>query len=434
MLNIIDTYLCDFYFLDFLYMNNIKKNRTRVKSFFNKDLKVTNIYKNIEPRNGVAKVDGTGCCNNPNVGCGVCKGCTYTINLASNDHPTQYEWNSYSIYVAVNPIIPASREAPCVWAYTAKIIYPLPGSVTGPVTTFTISIESNKCIDKTIKGIYIYPSVVGGQGKHVGKYTNCADGGAHPGTELSSITPNPITTKGTRTGAPYRNPIAGWRKAKCDNPRKIPTNTIYADNYTDCSGSCEFNKGIQGRTFRPIIRSGMQEKNDCCKKTNGECGKKNDYSFSYRQYQNNKRCLSFERSLEKIGDCKKDANGNCTYEYDKSSCCPTCAVGKPCKKTIYKPNNKKFSKQGAVSSGSRLDRLKLDTIRSAISGGTTKKKADLCTDNKKKSECKDGIPKGKYFAGKYFAGKPRFTGYAQRRPIGLGWSVAAKRNARNARK
>ena len=397
---------------------NIKKNRTRGKSYFNKDLQATNIYKNIEPRNGVAKADGTGCCNNPNVGCGRCKGCIYTITPAIIDQPTQDEWALLSMYVAVNPIQKASREAPCDWAYTAKIISHTTGA-------FTISIESNKCIDQTtIKSIYIYPSVVGGQGKYIGEYTNC-DNDSPIVTSLSLKLENSIITKGTRTGAPYRNPIAGWRKAKCDKPRKIPTNTIYADNYTDCS-SCEINKGIQGRTFRPIIRSGMQEKKEYCKNSEGKCEQINKYSFSYRQYQNNKRCLSFERSLEKIGSCK-DTNGNCTYEYDKSSCCPTCK-GKPCKKTIYKPNNKKFSKQGAVSSGSRLDRLKLDTIRSARSGGIIGKDK-RCNIDKKKSECKDGIPKGKYFAG-----KPRFTGYAQRRPIGLGWSVAAKRNVRNSRK
>jgi hypothetical protein len=405
-------------------MNNIKKNRTRGKSYFNKDLQGTNIYKNIEPRNGVAKADGTGCCNNPNVGCGVCKGCTYTITPATSDRPTQDVWNSLSMYLAVNPTQKSNLEAPCNWDYTAKIISPLPGSATGFVTIFTISIESNKCIDKNITGVYIYPSVPGGQGTYIGKYTNCDSGVT--GTPLIA-TPNSIITKGTRTGTPYINPIAGWRKAKCDNPRKIPTNTIYADNYTDCS-SCEINKGIQGRTFRPIIRSGMQEKKEYCK-ISGKCEQTNKYSFSYRQYQNNKRCLSFERSLEKIGSCNKDANGKCTYEYDKSSCCPTCAVGKSCKKTIYKPNNKKFSKQGAVSSGSRLDRLKLNTIRSARSGGIIGKDNKRCNIDKKKAECKDGIPKGKYFAG-----KPRFTGYYQRRPIGLGWSVAAKRNVRNARK
>ena len=33
-----------------------------------------------------------------------------------------------------------------------------------------------------------------------------------------------------------------------------------------------------------------------------------------------------------------------------------------CNKTIYKPNNKKFSKQGSVESSTRLLRLKNDTI------------------------------------------------------------------------
>jgi hypothetical protein len=399
-------------------MNNIKKNRTRGKSFFNKDVKM-NLYKNIEPRNGV---------NNSNVGCGVCKGCTYTItpNVAIDKDV----WNSLSVYLAVNPTQKVSQEAPCDWDYTAKIISsPSPGSATGSVASFKINIESNKCISETITGVYIYPSVAGGQGKYVGEYTNC-DSNSVIGAALTSATKNSIITKGTRTGAPYRNPIAGWRKAKCDNPRKIPTNTIYADNYTDCIGSCQINKGIQGRTFLPIIRSGMQEKKEYCKNSEGKYEKNNKYSFSYRQYQNNKRCLSFERSLEKMGECSTNASGNCTYKYDKSSCCPTFAVGNSCKKTIYKPNNKKFGKQGAVSSGSRLDRLKLDTIRSSRSGGTTKKKANLCVDNKKKLECNaDGIPKGKYFAG-----KPRFTGYARRRPIGLGWSVVSRRNARNARK
>ena len=67
-------------------------------------------------------------------------------------------------------------------------------------------------------------------------------------------------------------------------------------------------------------------------------------------------------------------------------------------KKVWKPNNKKFSKQGAVSSGSRLERLKLDTIKSANS---------KCYKNNTCIE-KDGekIP-----TGRYFAGKPRFTGW-----------------------
>jgi hypothetical protein len=84
-----------------------------------------------------------------------------------------------------------------------------------------------------------------------------------------------------------------------------------------------------------------------------------------------------------------------------------CISNKSNSVTIYKPNNKKFSKQGAVTSGGRLERLKLDTIKSA------------------NSKCKKDAPRGcisvqskfldggvyKYPNGKYDAGKPRFTGW-----------------------
>lgn len=62
--------------------------------------------------------------------------------------------------------------------------------------------------------------------------------------------------------------------------------------------------------------------------------------------------------------------------------------------TIWKPNNDKFKVQGAVSAGSRLDRLKLDTIRA----GNSK--------YKKGSRCFEGNGNGPYFAG-----KPRFDGW-----------------------
>jgi len=73
--------------------------------------------------------------------------------------------------------------------------------------------------------------------------------------------------------------------------------------------------------------------------------------------------------------------------------------------TIYKPNNKKFSKQGAVSSGSRLDRLKLDTIRASNS---------RCVKGKRCKEIKSSFIDGGVYKvpnGKYDAGKPRFTGW-----------------------
>ena len=63
--------------------------------------------------------------------------------------------------------------------------------------------------------------------------------------------------------------------------------------------------------------------------------------------------------------------------------------------TVWKPSNDKFKVQGAVTSGGRLERLKLDTIKSANSKCRKGQRCD-----------KNGNGKGKYFAG-----KPRFDGW-----------------------
>ena len=75
-------------------------------------------------------------------------------------------------------------------------------------------------------------------------------------------------------------------------------------------------------------------------------------------------------------------------------------------KTIYKPSNKKFSHQGAVTSGGRLERLKLDTIKSANSKCI---KGQNCITIPSKFV---GLNKNyTYPNGRYGAGKPRFTGW-----------------------
>ena len=356
-------------------------------------------------------------------------------------------------------------------------------------------------------------------------------------------------------GAPYRNPIAGWRNSLDCNYKdcsgggvkggpgtshwgKQPTNTVYKDNYSGpksncypdlsgcgcCPKDCSSTKivhrpGIQGRTHRPIIRSGMQEKRPCCRDSNGKCNKTNDYSFSYWQYKHNKRCLDYERNQEKyVTDVYpacitgRDGKQHCQNAYRKASCCNCCepcsqlirngetgsfpyapqigdhaiqtgtgATGivvsfttgtgpqndidtvtiqatdcenlfgppevgtnnivfsgpnsggytlsqrtmqlftilsetrsgstnncsnKAMAKTIYKPSNKKFSNQGAVTSGGRLERLKLDTIKSANSKCI---KGQKCITIPSKFV---GLKKTyQYPNGKYGAGKPRFTGW-----------------------
>merc|ERR1711991_1058157 len=85
----------------------------------------------------------------------------------------------------------------------------------------------------------------------------------------------------------------------------------------------------------------------------------------YRDYLRNGAMISYDRSLEKN---RQDPN-DCSCYYKNSD---GKQAGRRCgnninSRTIYKPNNKKFQVQGAVSSSSRLDRLKLDTITGANS-------------------------------------------------------------------
>jgi len=68
--------------------------------------------------------------------------------------------------------------------------------------------------------------------------------------------------------------------------------------------------------------------------------------------------------------------------------------------TIYKPNNKKFKVQGAVSSGSRLERLKLDTIQ----GSRIQKR--ISNGNCDQNKCNTN---SKQFTQGYRSAKPRFV-------------------------
>ena len=97
------------------------------------------------------------------------------------------------------------------------------------------------------------------------------------------------------------------------------------------------------------------------------------YNYSYNDFLRIKR---YSKNLPTSSKCNTDE---------------TCDPKIP--KVIWKPNNKKFSVQGAVSSSSRLDRLKLDTIRA----------------EKSSKKCGSGN-EFKCF-GLYYAGKPRNEGF-----------------------
>ena len=540
-------------------MNNIKNKRTGLKLLgsvsngkyrrftMNKTQQHQPVYSSVQPRcPGIRGNRGAQPCSGSNtkVGCKSCPGCFYNIDVSSNAFNGAFP--TFGSFASVNVKVDSSANEPCEWQYNA-IVESFSLTTTAPGARIQLNIEDERCINvNSIESVYFYAPVGGTLGVYTGSYRLC-DGTLENSLYPISVTESKFIKTSKRMGAPYRNPIAGFRKAlNCDykactkdgvsntsNWKKQPTNTVYKDNYsgkkgncangpepfpengcgccpTDCSsGKIVHRSGIQARTHRPIIRSGMQEKNVCCKSSNGKCSNKNDYAFSYRQYQNNKRCLSFERSQEKyIGRYACfGPDGKCQNKFRKSGCasccaccvktqrlkfffpsapstlltvgdtltqvvngenvigtitevedsalfggqqfyklvirdnnsntCPGLQIGPAtssktlttgfipgiatlattigvgdCRSnksnlvTIYKPNNKKFSKQGAVSSGSRLDRLKLDTIKSANS--KCKKGKGRCKIIK--SKFIDGgfykVPKGKYDAG-----QPRFTGW-----------------------
>ena len=272
---------------------------------------------------------------------------------------------------------------------------------------------------------------------------------ANPNWNGNSLFIDNIEIKGTETvldgydtlgssskGSSYIMPIAGYRKVLADpiccldddftvpkSKVKIhPKNNIYQDMHSQYTGK-------ENVCYSGQIKSGLMPKPDlCCVgkkiKVASKCDKnnciiKNNYSYDYNQYLNNKSGKGWKRSQEKffpMEDGKMTSLGgvpenNCQpSEYVKGGLCAcsgNITKGKtPSSKTVYKPNNRKFDKQGAVSSSSRLDRLKLNTIRASNTKCSSGEKCKtVVASNKKCSK------KYKYGCSPYLSGKPRFTGW-----------------------
>ncbi len=181
--------------------------------------------------------------------------------------------------------------------------------------------------------------------------------------------------------APFRQPVKGYRKIlDCSGTASnncMFTTEIYKDTYSDVSscqvcannGSISTSKvpllaatrassGYTTRTKRPLIRSGMQpnvagHQNSGIKKSLTAT----HYSYSYRELINNRRKDSY---MKKLATEQPPPGTITTSGYGGN--CPTINDCGP-SKTIYKLNNNKFKVQGAVESSSRLERLKLETIR-----------------------------------------------------------------------
>ena len=224
-------------------MNNVKKNRTGVRMLgngrkwtrftMNKTQKNQPVYKNIEPRCPGAKGNKPGCIScpgsNTDVGCKTCWGCTYTFDVSNIAFGGAYP--SYGSFANVNLLVDNSNNPPCEWQYNAIV------EGTGPATdvssiSVTINIENNKCVSaQDICGVYFYEPVGGNNGTYVGQFKNCHTQLTESISEheMTVPTPNRFAITAKRMGAPYRNPIAGWRKTLdcCEDPCIVELNGLY---------------------------------------------------------------------------------------------------------------------------------------------------------------------------------------------------------------
>jgi hypothetical protein len=91
-----------------------------------------------------------------------------------------------------------------------------------------------------------------------------------------------------------------------------------------------------------------------------------DYCATNAEYLH-KRCKTFKQKQYNFASQSEDehayyANCSCTNCFSDSTDCSSNVCVNNCRTVIYKPSNAQYATQGAVSSGSRITKLKYDTI------------------------------------------------------------------------
>lgn len=165
-------------------------------------------------------------------------------------------------------------------------------------------------------------------------------------------------------GQSYRNPVLGYRKCLVDcsglsgcGYTKYESGNVYKDNYAKtCSDPS--NSLV---CYNPSIKK-KQNMNGCVNES---------YNYSTKQYLD-RRCLTFsQQEFNFQSQVPVDTGGT------KFASCANCQYNSPCSShefdnllykvknnkcyVVYKRSNSKFNKQGAVSGGSRINRLKYQT-------------------------------------------------------------------------
>ena len=148
-----------------------------------------------------------------------------------------------------------------------------------------------------------------------------------------------------------------------------PSGTIFLGGNVNVENNCCFNKG-----YNIISNISISKNITCCRsakkyKPSTTILNKNYYTTNIAYLKSRVKLYSQRNTLRHIPNIIYDASGN---QYDESgnivfgefysnNCANNCSINNNLV-VIYKPNNHKFSIQGAVSSSSRIDKLKLDTI------------------------------------------------------------------------
>lgn len=169
------------------------------------------------------------------------------------------------------------------------------------------------------------------------------------------------------------------------NPKSCPNSTKPTTRFPEKTNTDVSYSGNFARTNRPIVRSGMLP--NTAGQQNSGIYNKSYYSYSYNELIKRRRKDTYVEQLPQHNKTKLT-----------EICCSTSRnkIDKVSTRGNY--SNDKFKVQGAVESSSRIDRLKLDTLKA--------------TNNKCSTNCSD-VNKLGARSGLYFAGKPRFTSLKQ---------------------
>ena len=170
-----------------------------------------------------------------------------------------------------------------------------------------------------------------------------------------------IKTTFGRIGAPYRAPIAGYRKTLvcCLGIKHLvpnqPTNTIYGDNYA----SNKFQKDAY-KQFQPQIQNKNGYINSGYNYSTKQLLSRRNRTYEIKQFNFLSKNTPCNEHSYKIIDSLSRTLVDCN-ELNGDKFKRWVNLNQNDVSAIYKPNNTQYSQQGAVSGGSRINRLKYQT-------------------------------------------------------------------------